>query len=610
MYCQNLQHKRRYATPFAGKAKLLAVISIVLIITISYGIFFYLENTTEQNVRNSVFEQQLQNQLKDTEALSRHIGTDLSLVVDNLNGLANSIYLQQGDLSSNKIKKLAEQTYVHLSNNNNIIDRLVIADKKGFETIGLAAKGQQSFAGTNIASRPWVKETIASKTFTFSNGFVGLDGNYRVAVGYPVTNLENGQYMGLIGALLPFESFLSQYGNVHNSNSKYLVAYDKNATILNTAASKSLIGKNFFGDYVQQFIRHNKVLTDFVRNLLSGKPGYAIYDYGNGERLTTGYPIFVNGKPTYFIRVVAPTAEIYSQINDVLFAERVKMFSLIAGTTAAITILIVFLAKWSSLNERLKIHDKAQQEFINVAAHELRTPIQPIIGLSEILLSKIKDNESRQLADAIFRNAKRLQRLSQDILDVTKIEGGSLKLNKEHLNLNEVISNVADDYRNQIKNSNRNIKLVYEFYKKQAKEGEQKQQYPQKKNQQMLIQDNAIVVEADKEKIIQVISNLLNNAIKFTKEGTISIITEKKEENGHSKEVIVSIKDTGEGIDPEVLPKLFSKFVAKSYQGTGLGLFISKSIVEAHGGRIWAENNADAKGATFSFTLPLNEHSH
>ena len=438
-----------------------------------------------------------------------------------------------------------------------------------------------------------------------------MDGNYRVAVGYPVTNLENGQYMGLIGALLPFESFLSQYGNVHNSNSKYLVAYDKNATILTTAASKSLIGKNFFGDYVQQFILHNKVLTDFVRNLLSGKPGYAIYDYGNGERLTTGYPIFVNGKPTYFIRIVAPTAEIYSQINDVLFAERVKMFSLIAGTTAAITILIVFLAKWSSLNERLKIHDKAQQEFINVAAHELRTPIQPIIGLSEILLSKIKDNESRQLADAIFRNAKRLQRLSQDILDVTKIESGSLKLNKEHLNLNEVISNVADDYRNQIKNSNRNIKLVYEFYKKQAKEGEQKQQqYPQKKKQQLLIQDNAIAVEADKEKIIQVISNLLNNAIKFTKEGIISIITEKKEENGHSKEVIVSIKDTGEGIDPEVLPKLFSKFVAKSYQGTGLGLFISKSIVEAHGGRIWAENNADAKGATFSFTLPLNEHSH
>jgi signal transduction histidine kinase len=189
------------------------------------------------------------------------------------------------------------------------------------------------------------------------------------------------------------------------------VAYDKNATILATAASNSLIGKNFFGDYVQQFILHNKVLTDFVRNLLSGKPGYAIYDYGNGEKLTTGYPIYANGKPACFIRIVAPTAEIYSHVNDVLFAERTKMFLLIAGTTAAIAILIVFLAKWSSLNEvkrrakeleilnkqlsaaneQLKIRDKMQQEFINVAAYELRTPIQPIIGLSEIVLSKVKD---------------------------------------------------------------------------------------------------------------------------------------------------------------------------------------------------------------------------
>jgi signal transduction histidine kinase len=631
MYCHNLQDKE-YANPFAGKAKILAVISIVLIITISYGIFFYLENTTEQNVRKSVFEQQLQNQLKDTEALSRHIATDLSLVVDNLHGLANSIYIQQGDLSTNKIKKLAEETYVHLSDNK-IIDRLVITDQKGFETIGLAAKGQRSFAGTNIASRPWVKETIASKTLTFSNGFVGLDGKYRISIGYPVTNLENGYYIGLIGTLLPVESFLSQYGNVHDVNSKYLVAYDKNATILATAASNSLIGKNFFGDYVQQFIKHNKVLTDFVRNLLSGKPGYAIYDYDNGERLTTGYPIFVNDKPTYFIRIVAPTAQIYSQINDVLFTERVKMFSLIAGTTAAIAILIVFLIKWSSLNEevkrrakeletaneqlssandQLKIHDKAQQEFINVAAHELRTPIQPIIGLSDILLNKIKDNQSHQLLDAIIRNAKRLQRLSQDILDVTKIEGGSLRLNKEHFNLNEVISNVADDFSNQTKNSNRNINLVYGFNKIPVKEAEkQQQQYQQqrKKKEQLLTQDNAIVIEADKEKIIQVISNLLGNAIKFTKEGTISIFTEK-EENGHSKEVIVSVKDSGEGIDPEILPKLFSKFVAKSYQGTGLGLFISKSIIEAHGGRIWAKNNADGKGATFSFTLPLNEHGN
>ncbi len=230
--------------------------------------------------------------------------------------------------------------------------------------------------------------------------------------------------------------------------------------------------------------------------------------------------------------------------------------------------------------ERLKEVQKMKDEFINVAAHELRTPIQPILGLSEILHTKIKDIEQRQLLDTITRNAKRLQRLTDDILDVTKIESQSLKLNKERFNVNELIPNIIDGYRNYIEKDNVQVKLLYE---------------PNSK-------DN-IFIEADRGRIIQVISNLIGNAIKFTKEGTISVITEEKD-----NQVVVSLKDTGTGIDPEILPQLFSKFVTKSFQGTGLGLFISKSIVEAHGGRIWAENNSDNRGATFSFSLPISNH--
>ena len=113
-----------------------------------------------------------------------------------------------------------------------------------------------------------------------------------------------------------------------------------------------------------------------------------------------------------------------------------------------------------------------------------------------------------------------------------------------------------------------------------------------------------VFIEADKERIIQVISNLLNNAIKFTEEGIIFVSTKVKE--NRKKEVFVTIKDTGQGIHPDILPRLFSKFASKSFQGTGLGLFISKSIVEAHGGKIWAENNSDGKGATFTFSLQTN----
>ena len=231
--------------------------------------------------------------------------------------------------------------------------------------------------------------------------------------------------------------------------------------------------------------------------------------------------------------------------------------------------------------EKLKEADEMKSEFINVAAHELRTPIQPILSLTEVLRSKIKDTEQLAMLDAAIRNAKRLRRLTEDILDITKIEGKSLQLEKEQFNLYEVILNVVQDYRSQqIENRTIDIQVLSDEPNKE------------------------IVVNADKSRIAQVISNLLSNAIKFTKQGAVLITIEKKKDN---KEVIVSMKDTGSGLDPEILPRLFSKFASKSFKGTGLGLFISKSIVEAHGGKIWAENNVNGKGAKFSFSLPTKE---
>lgn len=105
-----------------------------------------------------------------------------------------------------------------------------------------------------------------------------------------------------------------------------------------------------------------------------------------------------------------------------------------------------------------------------------------------------------------------------------------------------------------------------------------------------------------KDKITQVVSNLLDNAVKFTKDGTISI---KVSTNKESNEAIICIKDTGEGIDPSILPHLFTKFSSKSFEGIGLGLFIAKNNVQAHGGKIWAENNSDGRGAAFFFTLRI-----
>jgi signal transduction histidine kinase len=233
-------------------------------------------------------------------------------------------------------------------------------------------------------------------------------------------------------------------------------------------------------------------------------------------------------------------------------------------------------------NKQLKVHDKMQKEFINIAAHELRTPIQPILGLSEVLQSKINDSEQRELLNIVSRNAKRLQRLTEDILDVTRIESQSLGLEKEKFIFDDLVLSIVEEYKKQIEHDNKSkIKLVYNP-----------------------IEDNNIIVYADRLRITQVISNLIDNAIKFTEEkrgGTVSVNIKKK----NDRRVIVCVKDTGIGIDSEIMPRLFTKFATKSFKGTGLGLFISKEIIEAHDGKIWAENNIDGKGATFNFSLPI-----
>ena len=240
-------------------------------------------------------------------------------------------------------------------------------------------------------------------------------------------------------------------------------------------------------------------------------------------------------------------------------------------------------------NKQMKTSSNMQKEFINVAAHELRAPIQPILGLAEVLRQQNQqpDNkedqmysENNELLNVIIRNARRLQRLTENILDVTKIENNSMELNKEEFILSKAVFESFTDFTNQLsKEQKENVKLT------------------------VALDEGDVLVVADKHRINQVINNLLNNALKFTKQGQITLSTEKEKKYG--KAAIVKIQDSGPGIDPDIMPRLFTKFATKSYSGTGLGLFISKSIVETHGGKMWAENNLDGKGATFLFTLPI-----
>jgi two-component system sensor histidine kinase VicK len=307
----------------------------------------------------------------------------------------------------------------------------------------------------------------------------------------------------------------------------------------------------------------------------------------------------------------------------------------------------------TQVNEKLIIQDKKYKEFISIAVHELRAPLQPIIGLSYLLRNEkeaLTGKEDESL-DTILRNAERLGKLAENILDLIKIENDNLNLKKETFDLDKLIRDVVFDFEKQLAHRHRynpshnqkyptsNIELRYcdqQFSTSHDKKDDMEKDASQLGHGS----ENNVKIEADKVRIYQVLSNLINNAIKSI-DDLGDIVEERIGEvivsmrcakiyqhqveynNGHDDNkygdpqdandrsvppdvvAIVSITDTGRGIDLDIFPRLFTKFTTNFKTGTGLGLFISKSIIEAHRGKIWMYNNKGRKGATIQFSLPL-----
>jgi signal transduction histidine kinase len=299
----------------------------------------------------------------------------------------------------------------------------------------------------------------------------------------------------------------------------------------------------------------------------------------NGSEAQSGI-IVVDGTRFMSAELINPASERFSDaIGMTLYSNSKRTINLLKT---------FFHALWeqAELSQKLENQDKLKKEFISIVAHELRTPVQPILGRAELLKSEIESgdydlNSLREAVEMIIRNSQRLHRLTDDLLTVSRIERNILRLNKVEFDLNAVIEDAMNDVKNQLKIITKDIAIIFQ---------------PKEK----------IVVNADKDKITQVIHNLLGNATKFIEKGTISITAERKKDGNIS----FTIKDTGIGIDSSLFPRLFQMFATNAIgsslnqSGPGLGLYISKSIIEAHGGRIWAENNKDGQGATFIFILP------
>ncbi len=514
-----------------------------------------------------------------------------------------------------------------------LIARNIMQHYPNFETVGfLLANGdvyfiepyesQKNVTLKNFAFRDYYKGVIATGKPYLSQAIrSNATGHIVSAIAVPVHDATNGSFSGMwIGALdlkdiskvlhdlissTEIVAYIDQRGQkvVSSDEHEYSALFNGNDSLTskNVIGFKNgIIGKSGYSietiNHTQMFVAYSPMhalSTNWV--VLSFEPYDKVFLSSNSLRLQ-GVAMSI---------VIAVAATLIAILLQRSFRSLNRLTMKLHGSNEELSIKENELetAKDSleeknreleQVNKQLQLREKTQRDFINVAAHEIRTPIVPILNLSELLYSKFKkQNESsatggkqviqngskkiEEMVQVILRNAYRLFQLTEDILDVTKIETQDLKLRIEQLDLGQIISSVVEDFKRNNENRN-NVEIKFENLA------------------------NFTLVKADKGRLVQVITNLLNNALKFTKEGNITVILKPDNEN----QVMIVIRDSGTGIDPEIYPRLFSKFATKSeHIGTGLGLYISKKIVESHGGRIWAENNADGKGSTFYFTLPL-----
>ena len=338
------------------KVKKIGIISVILILSLSVGLLIYNQSITEESVRDRFIEEEKERQLESTKSISNHIQSDLNLVITMLDGLATSKYFQEGDLMGTEPETLLKEKYFGYSD---IVNRLFVIDKDGVVRMSLAPRGTETFLGQDFSLRNWVKDTKTNLSLTLSGGFE-RQGIYREFITHPIVDRESNEYIGMVGAAIPTEPFFAKYGNVELGDRQFLVAFDRSGTILANGADKKLMGQNYFGDYVQDFINRNTILNNLTHALLMGNSGYAIYDYGRGERLTTQSPIIIGDRPEFFIQIVTPTDQIHSQIRHVISDENIKMITLFTSTFAAVVVLIILLAKWN--NTLIKEVEKKTRE--------------------------------------------------------------------------------------------------------------------------------------------------------------------------------------------------------------------------------------------------------
>ena len=590
------------------------MISLIVLAGIIFSFLtyqYYLKNSSEiqkiavEHIQNSTL-------IKVTD-LSHLLRNKLDLVTVNLQLLASSKELSEQNSELGKILVNSAQ-----KTTANVVDFYNWVDSNGssiWSSANSDVNTNMKFKVFSNASALYFSKVKDTQVPTYSNTLKFTNGQSGILILYPIidtqnrsTNINrtNEQFKGAILAGITSDTLNQYLGSQISPLSSANLSLVDSSGLMTVTGIAQLTGTNVFDKKFSSLTERTginknvKSIIDVFRSAASNpKTGTTDVTFG-GKDLTISYaPVVSNGIHYFTIILILPHS-LASSLDELVVQQR--NFAVAAMLIIVLSALGIFfvITYWNKglrrvvyiqtkeLQEtakKLTYHDKLQKEFIDIAAHEFRTPIQSVLGYSEMIHANLKNFD--QYFEKIIRNARRLEKLTEDILDVSRIEGNNLQLSKSNFDLNRTIQQVIEDYQKEA--ANKNVKIILDF----------------KKNV-------PTTIYADEARLQQVINNLLSNAINFTNKGTVIITAYKAQvdtnvEMGQQDEesIVVEIKDTGSGINPEMLPRLFEKFATRSGSGTGLGLYISKSIVDRHGGKIWAYNNKDGIGATFTFTLPI-----
>ena len=576
---------------------------------------YYMRNSSD--IQHIAVEHIQSTTLVKVSGLAQILKNKLELVTINLEMLSSSRELIDQRLELGKILLNSAQ-----KTTTNFVDFYSWVDSNGsriWSSSNVNDTSDDKFKEFSTAARAYFEKIKDAQVPAYSNTIKLTDGQSGILILYPIIDTQNrttaqdntNEFKGAILAGISsktLDGFLqSQIPPLASAN---LSLVDSSGMMI-LAGIPDLVGISVFnkkfdstvGRSSNDNIRGKNIIDLFRSAVQSPRVGTADVTL-DGKEFTISYaPVMSNGIH-YFTTILILPHTLASSLDDLVDQQRnFAVMAMIIIVASALGIFFV-IGYWNKglrkvvyiqtkelqeTTKKLTYHDKLQKEFIDIAAHEFRTPIQSVLGYSELIHTNLKNFE--QYFDKIIRNAKRLEKLTEDVLDVSRIEGKNLQLTKSYFDLNQTIKQVIEDHQKEA--LDKDVKISFES-----------------KNN---VTDT---IYADEARLQQVIDNLVSNAINFTNNGHIMISSYRgiEDDNGKNDDaikesVVVEIKDTGAGINPEMIPRLFEKFATRSISGTGLGLYISKSIVDSHGGTIWAYNNKDGKGATFTFTLPLDKKS-